>query len=164
MKIRYINQDDDRLSISRIYEESWKYAYKDIIPQEFLDSIPTGRWVSNLDKPEMHHLVAIDNDTFIGTSCICKSRFPEFKDYGEIVSIYFLPEYIGKGYGRQMLKAAINELAEMGYNNILLWVLEDNHRAIEFYGKNGFVRCDKYIDDNIGGKPLREIAYCYNIK
>lgn len=33
MEIRHINQSDDRFAISRIYEESWKFAYKDIIPQ-----------------------------------------------------------------------------------------------------------------------------------
>ena len=33
MEIRKMNQADDRMEISHIYEESWKYAYKDSIPQ-----------------------------------------------------------------------------------------------------------------------------------
>lgn len=35
---------DDRLAVRWIYEESWKYAYKDVILQAYLDRIPAGRW------------------------------------------------------------------------------------------------------------------------
>lgn len=52
LEIRYINQSDDRFAISHIYEESWKFAYKNIIPQSYLDNIPAGRFISNLDKEE----------------------------------------------------------------------------------------------------------------
>ena len=30
MEIRYITKDDNPLEISKIYESSWKYAYKNI--------------------------------------------------------------------------------------------------------------------------------------
>lgn len=52
MEIRYLNENDNRLEISKIYEESWKYAYKGIIPQSYLDSIPKGKWAVHLDKKE----------------------------------------------------------------------------------------------------------------
>lgn len=45
MEIRYITPADDRMLISKVYEESWKYAYKGIIPQHYLDSIPECRWI-----------------------------------------------------------------------------------------------------------------------
>lgn len=44
MEIRFIAPTDDRSEISRVYEESWKFAYKGIVPQSYLDSIPEGRW------------------------------------------------------------------------------------------------------------------------
>ena len=163
MEIRYINNDDDKFLISHIYEESWKFAYKDIIPQSYLDSIPTGRWTSSIDKEGMNNLVMLDNDKFIGTSCFCKSRFKDFADFGEIVSIYFLPEYMGKGYGKQLLDYAVKELSKLGYSDIFLWVLEENYRARKFYEKCGFVATDNYLDDNIGGKELREIQYRFHI-
>ena len=37
MEIRYITKDDNPLEISKIYESSWKYAYKNIIPQNYLN-------------------------------------------------------------------------------------------------------------------------------
>lgn len=164
MKIRHIKQDDDRFAISRIYEESWKFAYKDIIPQSYLDSIPPGCWAANLDKEGMNTLVLIEDGIFIGTSSYCKSRFSDFSNFGEIVSIYLLPQYISKGYGKMLLSAAVRELAHLGFNDIFLWVLEDNLRARKFYEKEGFEFSGNYLDNNIGGKEVRELQYCCSVK
>lgn len=162
MEIRHIRQSDDRFAISHIYEESWKFAYKNIIPQSYLESIPVGRWASNLDKEGMNNLVLIEDGMFVGTSCYCKSRFSDFSNWGEIVSIYFLPQYIGKGYGKLLLDVVVKELEHLGFDDIFLWVLEDNARARKFYEKAGFTPGGKYLDDNIGGKELREMQYCYS--
>ena len=50
MEIRYITPADSRQEISKVYEESWKFAYKGIIPQDYLEGIPEGQWVSALDS------------------------------------------------------------------------------------------------------------------
>ena len=157
MEIRYINENDNLNAIRRIYEESWKYAYKGIIPQPFLDSIQQGKWCRTVQKFDT--LVMTDGGIPVGTSSFCPSRWEKYIGYGEIVSIYFLPEYIGKGYGGALLKKAITELHERGFDKILLWFLEDNHRARHFYEKHGFICTDEFIEDNIGGKPLKEIMY-----
>lgn len=68
MEIRYIIPTDDRMAISKLYEESWKCAYKGIIPQDYLDSIPKGRWSSNLDNPNWKTLICIDDGRIVGTS------------------------------------------------------------------------------------------------
>lgn len=159
MEIRYITKDDNPLEISKIYESSWKYAYKDIIPQNYLDSIPAGQWADSIHKAGMKSLVLIERGRIIGTASFCKSRWEEYNDYGEVVSIYFLPDYIGKGYGRLLLNKCIEELKQCGYKKVLLWVLEDNHRARKFYEKNGFICSEVFLDDNIGGKDVREVLY-----
>lgn len=48
MEIRYLRETDDRHEISRMYEEGWKYTYKDIISRKYLDSIPKRRWARGL--------------------------------------------------------------------------------------------------------------------
>lgn len=161
MEIRYIAPTDDRMAISKIYEESWKYAYKGIIPQDYLDSIPEGRWVSNLNNPKWKTLVCIDNGRIVGTSSFCKSRFEQLHNWGEVISIYLLPDFMGKGYGKSLLEFAVAELKNQGYEDIFLWVLEENIRARHFYEIFGFLQTDDFLEDNIGGKPLREIRYVY---
>ncbi|MDY5731052.1 MAG: GNAT family N-acetyltransferase, partial [Eubacteriales bacterium] len=76
-------------------------------------------------------------------------------------SIYLLPAYIGKGYGSQLLRQVIVELNNQGYNKILLWVLNENRRAKEFYKMNGFVETHHITNINIGGKELQEIMFVY---
>ncbi len=160
MEIRHIEKSDDRFAISRIYEESWKFAYKDIVPQDYLDSIPAGRWAPCLDQEGVHSLVVIEDDIgkspvesrlFVGTSAYSRSRSAEFENFGEIISLYLLPQYIGKGYGKLLLDAVVGELAELGFRDIFLWALEDNQRARKFYERNGFTltgyRMDHMIDN-----------------
>lgn len=161
MEIRYLEPTDNRTAISKIYEESWKYVYNGIIPQDYLNSIPKGQWVSNLDDPGRKTLICVDDDSFIGTSSFGKSRSEKFGDWGEIISIYLRPDYLGKGYGKILLQAVVSELDKLGYKNIFLWVLRDNIRARCFYERFGFLKTDDYLYDNIGGKELQEIRYIY---
>lgn len=162
-EIRKMNPSDSREEISNVYEQSWKFAYKDIIPQEYLESIPSGQWCGALDNPDRYNLVMLDGDKIIGTSSYCTSRFEDYKDWGEIISIYILPEYMGRGYGKGLLEQAVEKLKAMGLKNIFLWVLEDNHRARHFYEKFGFKNSGEYMDNVIGGKQLRELQYVYFI-
>ena len=161
MKIRYLEPSDDRKAISRIYELSWKYAYAGIIPQDYLDQIPEGRWADKIVTPGWNTLVCIENGEYIGTSSFCRSRFEQYSESGEVISIYFLPEYMGKGYGYRLLSKVVNELKNQGFEEVFLWVLEDNHRARKFYEKFGFLCTGDYIEDSIGGKELREVRYIY---
>ena len=161
MEIRYISSADDKNAISRIYEKSWKCAYRGMIPQEYLDSIPEGRWAEKVDNPEWSTMVCIENGEYIGTSSFCRSRFEQFPDSGELISIYFLPEYMGKGYGGKLLNIVMEELKKQGFSEVFLWVLEENHRARKFYEKYGFECTHDYLEDCIGGKNLREVRYVY---
>lgn len=159
MEIRRLKPSDSRSEISRIYEESWKYAYRGIIPQSYLDSIPSGQWANGIDRDGRHSLILLDEGQMIGTSSFGKSRFSEWSDWGEIISIYLLPEYMGKGLGGSLLNAALCELGQMGFSRCFLWVLEENVRARHFYERARFSESGRTLDDNIGGKALREVQY-----
>ncbi len=163
MEIRYITKSDDRSVISKVYEESWKYAYKNIVPQDYLDHIPEGQWASHIEQEDRRNLVVVQDGMIIGTSGFGKSRMAEMDGYGEIISIYFLPEYMGKGYGRLLLQAVVGELRKMGFDKVFLWVLEENEVARRFYEKCGFVQTERCLISDIGGKELREVQYCCSI-
>ncbi len=159
MEIRYIHPADSRPAISRVYEKSWKYAYQGIIPQAYLDSIPEGRWADNLDRPDLHTLLCVDGGSIVGTSSFCRSRWAQYDGWGEVVSIYLLPDYMGKGLGRLLMNRTVWELFQLGYPNIFLWVLEENTRARAFYERFGFRQTDDVLTDSIGNRNLREIRY-----
>lgn len=161
LEIRYIMQSDDRLAISKVYEESWKYAYQGIVPSEYLKNIPEGQWAAHIEEEDRSNLIMILDGRIIGTSGFSQSRIPEMDGFGEIISLYLLPEYMGNGYGAVLLQAAMDELAKMGYDKMFLWVLEENKNARRFYEKSGWIQSKHCLCSNIGGKELREVQYCY---
>lgn len=161
MEIRYIRENDDRLAISHIYEEGWKSAYRGIVPQDYLDSISEGRWASCLDQEGVGSLVVEEDGKLIGTSSYSQSRWEQFSGAGEIISIYLLPEYIGRGYGGLLFEAVVGELKKLGYQEIFLWVLEENIRARRFYEKCGFIPSGHCMEHEIGGKVLREVRHYF---
>ncbi len=56
LEIRYMIKSDDRLAISKVYEESWKYAYQGTVPQDYLNSIPEGQWGSHIEQADRQKL------------------------------------------------------------------------------------------------------------
>lgn len=63
----------------------------------------------------------------------------------EIRRIYAVQEYIGKGVGRELMSASIEEARQRGCDSIWLGVWEKNLRAIAFYKKWGFQEVGTHI-------------------
>lgn len=163
MEIRYADSWDDPYQISKVYEESWKYAYQGLIPQDYLDSIPVGRWAAGIGNPNQKTLVCVEDGQIVGTSCFGSSRFEQFLGWGEVISIYLLPECMGKSYGKRLLETVVTELRKQGYANVFLWVLEENSRARHFYERFGFTLTTNFMETEIGGKSLREVRYIFPV-
>lgn len=157
MTIRPILPTDDRMAVSRVYEESWKTVYRGIIPDAYLDGIPAGQWAN--DRPSFYTLLLLDGADIIGVSAVCRSRFPDWPDWGEVVSLYLCPAYMDRGHGGPLLEAAVDALRTQGFDRVFLWVLEENARARHFYEKHGFIFSGNSREDEIGGKPVREMQY-----
>jgi ribosomal protein S18 acetylase RimI-like enzyme len=63
----------------------------------------------------------------------------------EIHRIYVLETFHGKKIGQSLLDEAIRIANESALDSIWLGVWEENHKALYFYAKNGFVEFDKHI-------------------
>ena len=63
----------------------------------------------------------------------------------EIERIYVTQAYQGKKVGQQLYEKAIQVAKEKEVAYIWLGVWEENHKAIQFYTKNGFTAFDKHV-------------------
>jgi ribosomal protein S18 acetylase RimI-like enzyme len=63
----------------------------------------------------------------------------------EIERIYVLEKFHGKSVGKILYQKAIEAAKEINAEYVWLGVWEENHRAINFYKKNGFEEFDKHI-------------------
>lgn len=152
-------------AISRIYALSWKKAYIGMIPQKYLDELQETFWVEVLQNWIKNFVFSVEllykKDEIIGCITYGKSREEQLSNWGEIPSIYLLPQYWGKGYGELLLKKALSDLKEKGYPSVFLWVLKENERARYFYEKNGFYWNKEKLNFEIMGKTLTDYRYIY---
>jgi ribosomal protein S18 acetylase RimI-like enzyme len=63
----------------------------------------------------------------------------------EIERIYILGQYQGKKVGQLLYEKAIDIAKHLNASYVWLGVWEENHRAISFYKRNGFVAFDKHL-------------------
>lgn len=63
----------------------------------------------------------------------------------EIERIYVLKEFQGKKVGQALFQKALDVAAETSCSQIWLGVWEKNHKALNFYQKNGFQQFDCHI-------------------
>jgi ribosomal protein S18 acetylase RimI-like enzyme len=63
----------------------------------------------------------------------------------EIERIYVLQAFHGKKVGQFLYDNAIQVAKQINASYVWLGVWENNHRALSFYKKNGFVEFDKHI-------------------
>ena len=63
----------------------------------------------------------------------------------EIRRIYVSQEYLGKGVGKELMRATLNEARERGCDCVWLGVWEKNQPAINFYRKWGFQKVGTHV-------------------
>ena len=63
----------------------------------------------------------------------------------EIQRIYVLQAFHGKKIGQLLLDEAIKIAKQLAVDFIWLGVWEENHKALHFYAKNGFITFDKHV-------------------
>ncbi|MFN2594225.1 MAG: GNAT family N-acetyltransferase [Actinomycetota bacterium] len=80
----------------------------------------------------------------------------------ELVTIYLDPSVWGQGIGHALMDVALNDLRERGFASAVLWVLEENKRARQFYEAGGW-REDGNRKDCFGAVQVQAPAVRYSI-
>ena len=128
---------------SLVHWQTWREAYDDLLPAEFQETMTLERCRFFSQKYPENTLIAID-----GLKVVVFISYGNFRGWtiqaGEIIALYFLKDYYGKGIAQKLMKGALTALDY--FSEIFLWVLKDNKRAIAFYQKIGFTL--KGVDEN----------------
>lgn len=143
MKIRSAKVDDAQ-QIAQVHVQSWQAAYEGLLPEPYLDNLSVGsrvqQWTNGITNSPTLVDVCEEDDQIVGFVASGRSRGndAQVKQFGEIYSIYLVPKVWDQGYGQALLDVALHQLQNDGYIGVVLWVLEGNERAIQFYKRNGF--------------------------
>ena len=155
---------DDAAGIARVRVESWRVAYKGILPDLYLDAIDPGEWSEwqrrnmAIRSEGMVYFVADVEGQVIGFAEGGPNREDDPDHAGELYAIYLLPEHQRRGTGLNLMVATAQWLIGAGMNSMILWVLAENHPARRFYEALG----GQYVRERqsqIGGSSLPEVSY-----
>ena len=157
-------QIDDAPGIARVRAESWRAAYRGIVPDEYLDAIDVSDWsvrqrrAMENQPAELAAWVADADGLVVGWAVAGPNRVEDLPFAGELFALYLLPEYWRRGIGRLLMKAATQSLIAHGMHSMMLWVLAENWPARRFYEALG----GQYVREttiSIGGAVLPEVSY-----
>ena len=138
---------------SLVHWQTWREAYDNLLPAEFQETMTLDRCRFFSQKYPENTLIAMDGKKVVGFISYGNYR-DETIQAGEIIALYVLKDYYGKGVSKQLMHAAFVALDQ--FSEIYLWVLKDNKRAIAFYQKMGFT-LDGQEQILKLGKPVKEL-------
>jgi len=165
VSIRYDNPvRADASALEAMAIESWDETFAHLYRAADLAAFkaeafgPTGWLQRDLKDPDIRWQVARDGDRIVG---YLKLMPPYLDAAGAddlmIGQLYILAAWHGRGVAQALMAWAIDTARAAGSPAILLTVFEDNHRAIAFYRKHGFVHIGDH-DFPVGEQIDRDLV------
>jgi ribosomal protein S18 acetylase RimI-like enzyme len=137
-----------KIGISTFSETFAEHNTKEDLEKYLKESFAADKLIAELENPDAVFYFAEVDDNVIG---YLKINFgdaqTELRDNKavEIERIYILQAYHGKKIGQLLFNKAIEIAKEHQAHYVWLGVWEENHRALQFYKKNGFLQFDTHI-------------------
>lgn len=153
---------DDAAAIARVHVETWRSAYRGLLPADFLASLSettvAERWKGMLATESNQVYVAEEDGDVVGFASAGRERAGEEGFEGELYAIYVLDRVQHRGHGRDLVRAVVAGLRDLGLDNMIVWVLRDNPAGRGFYERLGgvYVRAQPIT---IGSITLEEVSY-----
>jgi ribosomal protein S18 acetylase RimI-like enzyme len=154
---------EDAAGIARIHVETWRAAYAGIMPADFLAKLSvenrTRQWDYILDQNARDVLVADDGPGMAGYCFSTLGRSGASSLRGEIMGLYVLPEFQGRGHGKELMVATEADLGRRGLREAVLRVLEANHASRTFYERRGYAHAGEAKPEVCGKLTLPVLRY-----
>ena len=153
----------DAAVLGEVFAESWRLAYRGVIPHLHLESMIQRRgpeWWQNAMRSGENILVLEVCDKIAGYATWGASRTRGVHQ-GEIYELYLRPDYQGLGFGEHLFEAARHTLEMRGHAGLIVWALADNQGAIDFYWRRGGKPVAERVEE-IGGAKLKKLAFEWN--
>jgi ribosomal protein S18 acetylase RimI-like enzyme len=155
---------EDADAIERVRTDTWRETYRGLMPDSLLDRLgydaTRRRALIAALPPTQFVLVAEDGGAVVGFCMGGPSRSLDDPFRGEVYAIYVLPEYHGRGLGRELLHTAAKELVDRGLDSMIIWVLRENAPSRGFYERMGgaWIRDE---ERELDGVRVTESAYSW---
>jgi len=158
-------QADDAAALARIHVDSWRSAYRGILPDAFLDALSYGQredlWRRVLaDRGSRHLLVARESEgPIVGFVLGGRSTAGASAYDAELHALYVLEAHQRRGVGTGLFRALVTALVEEGSGSLLAWVFAQTP-SVAFCAHLGGHRVDERSIE-VAGHPVDEIGFVW---
>jgi GNAT superfamily N-acetyltransferase len=123
---------EDAPAIARVYVDTWRSAYRGLVPREYLLSLDyeeeargCRQFLEGDVYPRMLQVAEIGGEIIGYASAGPNDDEP--KDYeAEVYEIFARGEYSGQGVGTRLMQRAADWCQSMGYSSVVIWCWKDN--------------------------------------
>ncbi len=154
----------DADAIAEVHQTAWRGAYQGIIPHRALNAMIGRRgpqWWAHAIRRATSILVVEVGGKVAGYATIGRNRAKELSQQGEIYELYLKPECQGIGLGTRLFAAARARLLAHGMKGLVVWALEDNVGALDFYTGAGGRDVAEGVEV-FDQKALRKVAFIWD--
>ncbi|MGE0173256.1 MAG: N-acetyltransferase family protein [Oligoflexales bacterium] len=158
---------EDAPEIANVHLNSWREAYRNILPQSYLDQLPLSfkgrmnRWAEGLKEEDDITYVADTEKGIVGFAAFNGARDEELGNYGELGAIYLFERFKGKAVGYELLKRGFADLYHKQFRKGYCWVIANNP-TVRFYERCGGIANGMSKEIEIGGQKIKEIVLVWN--
>lgn len=150
----------DAAAVTALHVASRRAAYRGLMPDRLLDGQDVEQkraraWQARLaiSAPDGRTWLAFEGEALVGFAASSAARDPDLdpRRTAEVTSLYVDPGRLGVGLGRALFVHTLDDLRTRGFEEVVLWVLEDNARALRFYARAGLTagRREVKVDDGV---------------
>ena len=162
-------REQDADEIGRIQVETWRSAYREILPAAVLDALSAelahAAWreaVTDPPSPHHHVLVAQEQEWTVGFAGIGPADDPEPGDPDPartmaISPLLVEPRWGRRGHGSRLLAAAVDHARADGMTRAVVWIPEGDTASRDFFVSAGWAQDGLARALDTGAGELREI-------
>lgn len=140
--------EKDASRIAEINVASWRFAYRNIVPESYLyssflveDRIQVFRGWIKTNRYDIYVYEDPESKVIKGMMGFGRCEDDGRRDAFELHFLYVEPAFSGAGIGSEMIRFFEQCGKKAGCSELVIWVLEDNEIGINCYRKNGY-HCD----------------------
>ncbi len=151
--------------IAPLHAASWKSTYRGIFPDDFLDHLVDENRLSHwrkhaqeLQEGDGEIFLATLQDEAVGFLCIERPNPLNTRMQGAFVNnLHVLPHIKGQGVGTALIERGAAWAKAHGFEEMMLFVYEDNTAARKFYQSNGWHVVERLMAEVPGGALAAEL-------
>lgn len=131
----------DAAALAEVFVTTWQRNYRGVVADDVIDALnldETAEWLARLVSTTEQSTLLLEAADGSALGFVRFGNEPSDARNGHIYALYVHAEYGGRGFGRRLLRSALDELERRGYDVITLWVFKDNVAARGLYSSEGF--------------------------